>query len=292
MRRGPLYMIIAGLAFTVMVTLVKTVRDDLSPFEVVFWRGLVSIPLALAFACGTSLRLYNVGLFALRAVLGFIAMIGFFTAARGLLIADLSLISKLQPMVVAILAPLLLGIHERPSRLVWLLLGVGLAGCALLLAPDLAVGSPYGLWCLAGAVFSAGAHVAVRGLARTNDPRVLVFHFQLAMMVLALLAIVITTHDLPPLPRPALWPAVLGIGVSATLGQLFMTHAYARDRAAVVAAASYSAPIWGVAADLVVFAAVPGWHVIIGGVLIVGSGMVLVFAKEAPPAEPGLPAAE
>ena len=40
-----------------------------------------------------------------RCVLGFGAMTCFFTAAKGLSLADLSILAKLQPIVLAILAP-------------------------------------------------------------------------------------------------------------------------------------------------------------------------------------------
>ena len=44
---------------------------------------------------------------------GFGAMFCFYSAAKGLSVADLSLITKLQPMLVALIAPVLLGSAER-----------------------------------------------------------------------------------------------------------------------------------------------------------------------------------
>ena len=82
-----------------------------------------------------------------------------------------------------------------------------------------------------------------------------------------------------------LWPYVLGIGVTATGGQLLMTQAYAEDRAAVVAAASYTTPLWGVIADLLIFDLIPGSLAIVGGVIIVAAGLVLIFAREQPVTE-------
>ena len=45
----------------------------------------------------------------------------------------------------------------------------------------------------------------------------------------------------------------------------------------MVAAARYSSPVWAVLIDLVIFAAYPGWHVVAGGALIVGAGLILIF---------------
>ena len=58
-------------------------------------------------------------------------------------------LSYLAPVYVAVVAPLLAG--ERTERIVWLALGVGLAGMALILVPGLAGDgglqlTPYGLF--------------------------------------------------------------------------------------------------------------------------------------------------
>jgi drug/metabolite transporter (DMT)-like permease len=232
------------------------------------------------------LRLHNVSLFSLRAILGFGAMLAYFTAAHGIGVADLSLIGKMQPIVVAIIAPLLLGASEAAGGSVWLILLLGMSGCALILAPDVSIGSTYGLFALAGAVLSACAHVCVRGLSRTDDTRVQVFWFQGAVMVLAGAVMAIEDPSLFGLPSAAMWPYLLGIAVAATAGQLSMTQAYAEDRAPVVAAASYAAPVWALLADLVVFSINPSWNVIIGGGIIVMAGLYLLFGLRDPVAEP------
>ena len=60
-----------------------------------------------------------------------------------------------------------------------------------------------------------------------------------------------------------------------------MTRAYQVDRAARVAAATYAGPLFGVLADIVVFATVPGWDMAIGGALILVSGGLLVASRPA-----------
>jgi drug/metabolite transporter (DMT)-like permease len=287
-RRGPLYITLSGVVFTIMVSLVKLAREELDALEVMFWRGVVAVPIAGLMARKVGLRLHNLRLFAVRALTGFAGMGGYFVAAKGLAVANLTLISLLRPMFIAILAPLTLGAAERAGPVVWLLLCAGLAGCALILAPDLAVGSSYGLWALGATVASSAAHVCVRGLARTDDSRVIVFHFQACVMVMAAAVLVAESHGLPGLPDAHLWPYLVGIGLTATAGQLLMTQAYAEDRASVVAAASYSSPIWGVFADLVVFAIDPSWHTIVGGGIIVATGTYLLFGRRVTP-PPELP---
>jgi drug/metabolite transporter (DMT)-like permease len=276
-------MILAALMLTIMVAMVKHVRADLSALDVVFWRGLTSIPLGLLIARGAKLRLHNPPLFALRTLLGFCAMVGYFVSAKELLVADISLIGKLQPILLVLIAPLFLGARERAGGFIWVVLIAGVTGTALILAPGLAVGSVYGLYCLGATVLSAGAHVCIRALMRNDDARVVVFYFQACVMVLALVAIAVTTGGLPPLPEWELLPYLAGIGITATVGQVLMTQAYKEDRAAVVAAARYAAPIWAITADIVVFGVMPSWHVFVGGTIIVTAGMILLLSRNQPP---------
>lgn len=291
MRRGPVYMVLASLLFTIMVGAVKVAREEMTAFEVILWRCATSLPLAylLAKQARESVRVLTPRAMLLRALFGFGAMSCFFTAAKGLTLADLSILSKLQPIVVALAAPLALGVAERSTTRVWLVLGLGLAGCAMIIGPDLAVGSVYGLIALAASVLSAAAHIMVRKLGQTERPLAIVFWFQAITLVLALGAIAVTTAELPPIPPSHLWPWLAGIGVAATAGQVLMTRAYAIDRASVVAAASYAAPLWSVLGDLVAFGVMPTGWVIAGGLLVVGAGVILIFSRPTIPARVSSP---
>jgi len=203
-------------------------------------------------------------------------MVCFYTAAKELPITDLSLISKLQPILVAVFAPLFLGKGERSGFKIAIVLVAGLAGCVLIIAPDRTVSSIYGLWALAAAIFSAGAHVAVRALGETERPRVVVFWTQVVIAAMAFCAISLVSHRPPLIPPMHLLPHMIGAAVAATAGQVLMTTAYQKDRAAPVAAASYTSPIWGIAADLFVFSRTITTNAIIGGVLILGAGATLL----------------
>lgn len=280
LRKGPLLMVAAGVAFTVMVACVKLVRAELTAFEVVAWRGVVAIPLALWWNRRGPFVPVARGLTAFRVVLGFVAMTCFYTATHGLTVADLSLVGRLQPVLIAIAAPFVLGRSERVDPRVWAVLVAGVVGTAVLLGPQLAVGNVYGLWGLGAVVASGGAHMALRALGRTDKASTIVFWFQVGATVLAVLAVVLTMGHLPTLPSTPLLPWLVGVGVMGTLGQALLTRAYALDRAAVVSAASHVSPVWAVVADLLVFATLPGWDTLAGGALLVGAAVTLVLLPE------------
>ncbi len=282
-RRGPILMVFATLMFTIMVATVKVARQELTAFEVIAWRSVVALPitLTLALAKGPGIGIQNRKGMALRGVLGFAAMTCFFTAAKGLPLADLSIIVKLQPIVIALFAPLVLGRSERSGPMIWVVLVFGLIGCGLLIGPELTVGGTYGLWALGAAFFSALAHTTIRALGKTDHPLAIVFWFQVITLVLAVPAYVLTEGAVLPLPPAHLLPYLVGTGLAATAGQVLMTNAYRLEKASIVAAASYAAPLWAALLDLVLFDAVPSGAALVGGAMVVGAGLLLVLRSPA-----------
>lgn len=278
-------------AFALMVACVKLASAELEAVELVFWRSWVAVPLALAFArrrprsersrppltWRALLEVTNRRVMLLRCLLGFAAMLCFYTAARSLSVADLNLVGRLQPIVIAVAAPLLLGRSERAPGSVWAVLTAGLFGCAILLGPQLQLGQVGGLWALGAVAFSSGAHTSLRVLGATERPAVVVVWFQVAALLLSALSISLwpgLAWRLPPLESV---PWLVGIGLCATLGQVLMTTAYQADRAATVAAASHVGPVWGVLIDLLVFAAWPGPSTLLGGTVVMGAVLWLIL---------------
>ncbi len=272
-------MAMATLSFTVMVGLVKVARAELSAAEIVLWRGVVGVPFALLLLRGRPLKVHAPRTMVARIVFGFAAMICFYTAAKGLSVADHSLLTKLHPLLLAVVAPLVLGADEKPGPRVWGALLLGMLGCGLLLAPDLQGGGLWGLWAVAAAAFSAAAHTCLRALGRTDHPAVVVLWLQLAIVPLSFGLQLATDGHLPALPSPSLWLPIAGVGACAVIGQSLMTRAYQLDRAAVVAGASYTAPLWAVIGDFLFFATSPSWNTLFGGSLIVLAGIAVVLAN-------------
>ena len=302
--RGPVLMAGAALSFALMVACVKLASPGLEAVELVFWRSWVAIPLALGFARrevhdpspgrkpgdGGIFDVSNRRLLALRCVLGFSAMLCFYTAARGLSVADLNLVGRLQPILIAILAPVVLGRGERPAGGVWVVLGAGLFGCGILLGPQLQLGQAAGLWALAAVAFSTCAHTTLRALGASERPTTVVFWFQVAVFLQSALVISLWPGLHWQLPELQDTPWLVGIGVGATMGQVLMTRAYQADRAATVAAASHIGPVWGVLIDLVIFGVLPATNTILGGAVVMVAVLWLVFRPQGlrgAPSQPG-----
>ncbi len=282
LRLGPLLMLAAGLCFALMVSAVKIARAEVSAVEVVAWRGLLSVPLCALVVPRGRWRIHNRPWMAARSVLGLAAMLCYFTAAKGLPVADLTLIGRLQPVALALLAPVLLGATERSDRRIWAVSAAGILGCGLLRGPSLAVGNTAGLWALGAVLTAALAHLCLRRLGATEDSQTVVFWFQAFVSVAAFGALALSAGGLPSLPPPGVLPWLLAVGAGAALFQNLISRAYQLDRVAPVAAASHATPLFGVLIDLVVFATVPGPAVLAGGALLLGAALALVLMKERP----------
>ena len=275
-------MLLAALSFTLMVACVKAVRTELSPFDIVWWRGLVSVPLcALAVGRGPW-RIQQRGWFAIRVLFGFAAMVGYYTAAGGLPVANLTLITRLQPFAIALVAPLLLGRQERPERRTWLLSVLGVAGCAILLAPEIETRNVAGLYALLTVGTSAVSHTALRALGPTERSQTVVFWFQLLVSLGALAWVLVRDGAFPVLPAAPLLPWLFGVGLFATLGQSLLARAYQLDRAALVAAASHASPVFAFVIDYLAFAHTPNWTTLLGGGVVLAAALLLVFVPTKP----------
>ena len=163
---------------------------------------------------------------------------------------------------------------EKASSRLWGLMVVAMVGCSILLAPELRVGSWYGLLAILAAIFSGNAHVFIRRL-KEESPIVVVLWFQAGSGLLAFVMCLLTIGEIR-IPSEELLPLLFGIGATATIGQWLMTMAYKREKAAVVAVASYAGPLMAVLADAIAFNTLPSWNGYIGGAIIVIAGILLI----------------
>jgi drug/metabolite transporter (DMT)-like permease len=276
-------MVMAALAFALMVWCVKVARAELSAVEIIAWRTPAGLALAWVFlgrgrGSAAAFHVHNRRIMVLRCALGFGAMVSFFTAAKALSVADITLITRIQPIVVGMLAPLALGASERSSGRTWSLLLAGLAGCAILVGPDLSGGGTAGLWALLAVAFSSCAHVTLRALGATDRPGVIVFWFQLTVGVMAVI-VMAAWHGSIHLPPAHLWPYLCGAGALATLAQWLMTRAYALERASIVSGASHVGPVWAIGVDLACFGVWPSATTLLGGGVVMAAVLALLVRE-------------
>ena len=278
---GVALMILASGFFSVMFALVKGLGPTFPHFEGVFFRSLFSLPTLLWIlrrgegggGWQQRLRPRRPGLMLLRCLFGFGGLTGYFWSVQRGKLADMAAISRTQPILIACLAPLLIG--DRSPRAALIALPIGFCGALLVIKPGFGLLNLPGLVALAAVVFSALAHLTVRVLNATETPQRIVFFFVLVVGLLG--GLLSLTNFVIPTPTQTL--LLIGLAQCATFGQLLMTTAYGRDRAPVVAASGYASVVFALIIGLAGWGERPDALALIGAALIVGSGIYLAYAR-------------
>jgi len=274
---GVALMLAACGCFAVMSALVKALGPGFPFAEAVMFRALFGL-VALGAAARwrrIALRPKRYDLLVVRGLFGLTAMSCYFYALQRGLLANVVMIGRLQPVLVALLAPLLL--RERAQREVVAALALGLGGVLLVVRPSYAGVDAASVAALIATLASALAHLTLRRLGATDHPWTIVLVFSAITTVggglLALPAMV--------WPTGLQWTLLAGIAACATFGQLLMTTAYRREVAPVVSAAGYSWVVYALVLGVVFWGEIPDAAALAGGAAIVVGGVVLLARRRA-----------
>jgi drug/metabolite transporter (DMT)-like permease len=185
----------------------------------------------------------------LRSLAGSMSLICNFYALPRLPVADVLTLSNLFPIWVALLSwPLE---RKAPSIGVWLSVVAGLTGVVLIQPPSLSGETLAALVALAASFFTA---VAMMGLHRLDgiDPRAVVVHFSAVSLIFCTGSLLALPRDpsLPPVWESGTLWRLLGVGVAATVGQLFLTKAFAAGPPAKVAVVGLSQVAFAMVAEV------------------------------------------
>ncbi|HBG96790.1 MAG TPA: EamA/RhaT family transporter, partial [Chromatiaceae bacterium] len=221
---GALFVILGELCFATMGVGVRFVAADLPNEMIVFARNLA----ALALLAPWLLR-HGIGniatkvpsLHLVRAVAGVSAMYCFYYAIAHMPLAEAMLLKLTAPLLIPLIA--MLWLHEQVTALLWVALGIGFAGVIVILDPSPAgnspMVSPVALIGLLGGVMAAFAKVTIRRLSASEPPTRIVFYFALIAGLISSVPLLWAWQT--PSLHSLLW--LLGIALSATLGQLALT---------------------------------------------------------------------
>jgi drug/metabolite transporter (DMT)-like permease len=179
---------------------------------------------ALAIAGGARLVFFRPATLWMRSIAGSVSLLcGFYTMTHAPL-SEMLTLTNMFPLWVAVLSWPLLGAWPRLD--VWPAVLVGLAGTALIQRVNLN-GDQFAL---AAALLSAfTSAVALIGLhkIRELDPRAIVAHFSGVALIGCVAALFVFPRRMPLDFDGTTVALLLGVGVFATIGQLFLTKAFA-----------------------------------------------------------------
>jgi drug/metabolite transporter (DMT)-like permease len=232
------WMLCGSLAFALMGSLAHVLGAWCDWQAIAVARSVLPLVLVALLAAwgGVKFAVWKPGTLWVRSLAGSVSMMCTFFALTRLPVSDVFTLTNMFPLWVAVLSwPLL---NERPPALVWLSIACGAVGVVLIQQPHFAAGNFATLVALAGSFFTA---VAVLGLHRLRDVdvRAIVVHFSAVALLCGTACFFVFEHGPVPQVRLNGWAVLLlgGVGVSATVGQLFLTKAFAAgppDRVSVV----------------------------------------------------------
>jgi drug/metabolite transporter (DMT)-like permease len=283
---GIRYMIAGAFFFSLMSLAVKLVGQRIPSQQIVLVRGLLNVAFTYAMLRGAGVYLWGSrpGVLALRGLLGFAALSCFYYGIIHLPLADATVLQYTNPVWTGLLAAWLLG--ERMKPVEGALVAASLAGVVLIARPAFLFGAEaqsldlfaVGV-ALVGAIFSAAAYVTVRQLGRTEHPLVIIFYFTLVTVPAAVPGVMIAGAVVP---RGGEWLALLGVGLTAQAGQVYLTRGLQLEPAGRATAVGYLqivfAGVWGA----IFFAEFPDAPAVAGAALILVSTLALARSRTGP----------
>ena len=291
-----LWMVLASFWFALMAVGIKYASNSFGTFELVFYRGLVSIVFMgiVVRASGSSLRTPVPMMHVWRSTIGVVSLGSWFYAIAHLPLATAMTLNYMSGVWVAafVVGGALLYGKEQPQGALLGTVLMGFVGVVMTLRPTIDQNQLFaGLIGLLSGLGAALAYMQVTALGKAGEPEErTVFYFSVGSAVVGAAGMVFTgvTPWSEVAWQDAAW--VVPIGILASMGQWCMTRAYRKGATLVVASMQYSGSVFAALFSLLLFGdkiAPMGW---LGIAVIVVSGVLATVLRSR--AMPNTPAEE
>ena len=268
-------MLMATFWFSILFVVVKHLGSSYSVYQIAFFRCFFALMTTVGMVSGMGglglLRTKRWKGHLFRAASGTISMLTLFYAYQLLPLAHVVAINFSAPLFITLFSMLCL--REKAVWQYWAALIIGFIGILFIVNPTSTNISLMGVGiALLSAIFRALSMTGVRALGKTEPAGTTAFYFALQSTIFT------------ALPMPWVWQtpgwldfiSLASCGVLAGLGQYFLTRAYQFAPAAVVSPFDYTAIIWATLFGVMFWGELPGWHIIIGSVIVILAGLIIL----------------
>lgn len=263
LKSGISQMFISTFSFAMANVFVKQL-SHMPVMEIVFFRSIVAgvfcyigIKRAKVSLAGNNKR-YLI----YRGVAGTIALVFFFITLQNIPLASATTIQYLSPIFTATIAIFFL--KESVKILQWFFYAIAFSGVLLIKNFDPRVSLLYLIIGIIAALCSGVAYNFVRKLRDTEHPLVIILYFQLIGLAFSLPVLFFIWQT----PIGLDWLYLLLVGIFSLLGQVFLTNAFHREKAASVAIVVYTGLIYAISIGWIFYGE--------GQTLFTFAGMLLV----------------
>jgi len=286
---GIKYMLFASFMFAIMGAFAKLASASMSSLEVVFFRNVFGV-IIISYTLLKNPMTHKGGkplLLFFRGLMGFVALLAFFYNIAHIPLGEAMTYSKTSPIFTAIFAWLFLS--EKLSLKGWGAIFIGFIGILFITQPFGIGFSKYDILGVASGIGAALAYTSVRELKQYYDTRAIVLSFMVVGTIFPILLLILSNFIYISsldflmgefvMPTGMVWFYVVGMGVFATLAQVYMTKAYGETKAGIVGAVSYSNIVFSIIVGLFLGDVLPDLFTTTGIIFIAFAGIMVAKNK-------------
>jgi drug/metabolite transporter (DMT)-like permease len=274
-------------AFACMDTLLKSLAGHYEPMQVSAMRGFASLPFMLLPVLITrrfsDLKPIRWKMHLFRGILAVFVLGTFIYAIRTLSLADAYAIFLSAPLIVTALSVPIL--RERVGWHRWLAIIIGLCGVLVMLRPSASgLASIGALAALVSAIAYAVSGIVIRVLTKT-DTNISVIFWSMLIMTLVSTALALNGWKEVHVDHFS-W--IVATGAIGAVALYLITVAFRSAPIAVIAPFEYTALLWGVGIDWVIWDTLPEGRFYIGATIVIASGLYVIWRESRVKHEPAM----
>ena len=279
------YMLLSSFLFAFTGGFAKELSAYISSIEVVFFRNISGVIIILFAIYKNPLKQKGGKPFLLfiRGFVGFSALLMYFYNIAHIPLAEAMTFNKISPIFTALFSYFLL--KEQLSKLAWIGVFIGFIGVLFITGFDVMNLSKTDWLGIASGIGAGLAYTSIRELRKYYDSKAIVLSFMtvgtIGPIILMIIGEFYTTSKFDWIIAPFIMPSgiawfyIAGLGIFATLSQLYMTKAYSLAQGGIVGTISYSNIVFSIIIGMILGDMFPNIMIIVGICFIVLSGILV-----------------
>ena len=273
--RGAFFIVASELSFALSAAIIKQVSISLPNESIVFFRNLFGLLILAPILLRSDPKILHTNVLPLhlaRSGFGMGAMYCFFYALAHISLGDTMLIKSTIPLIIPFVS--LIWLKESISSRVLVAGILGFVGVFLILEPN---GDTdwASIVALVSSIMAALAFVTVRKLSATEPPLRIVAYFGIFGLGISSIPLIWAWQT----PTIIEYTMLLGIGLTTTIGQLFLTRGYQNAPASSVGIFTYTSVPFGTFLGWLFFEEILDINSLFGAILIILAGLIILRSK-------------